>query len=207
MNAHAALLVIDAQNDFCANGALAVPDGDAIMPLTNRLATRFSTVVLTQDWHPPGHISFAVGHPGKAPFETITLPHGEQVLWPTHCVQGTRGAALHHDIDIPQANLIIRKGCNPGIDSYSAFLEADRTTKTGLDGYFSSRGITDLYLCCLATDFCVAWSAEDARRFGFNATIIEDACRAIDLNKSLSLAWDRLAAAGVDRAHSTAWEA
>jgi nicotinamidase/pyrazinamidase len=207
MNAHTALLVIDAQNDFCTGGALSVPDGDAIMSVINHLASRFGTVVLTQDWHPPGHISFAAGHTGKSPFETITLPYGEQVLWPTHCVQGTTGAAFHPDLDIPQANLIIRKGCNPGIDSYSAFLEADRTTKTGLDGYFSSRGITDLYLCGLATDFCVAWSAEDARHFGFNATVIEDACRAIDLNNSLSLAWDRLTAAGVARAQSAGWEA
>lgn len=207
MNAHTALLVIDAQNDFCTGGALAVPDGDAIMPLINRLATRFATVVLTQDWHPAGHVSFAAGHPGKSPFETITLPYGEQVLWPTHCVQGTPGAALHPNLDIPQANLIIRKGCNPVIDSYSAFLEADRTTKTGLDGYFSSRGITDLYLCGLATDFCVAWSAEDARRFGFKATIIEDACRAIDLNGSLAAASARLAQCGVNRVHSSALHA
>ena len=171
-------------------------------PLINRLAAKFATVVLTQDWHPPAHISFAASHPGKQPFQTIALPYGEQVLWPTHCVQTTPGAALHPDLAIPHAGLILRKGLHRHIDSYSAFLEADRTTKTGLDGYFSSRGITELYLCGLATDYCVAWSAEDARRFGFKTTVIEDACRAIDLNASLAAAWSRLQAAGVTRAHS-----
>ena len=204
MQNNAALLVIDVQNDFCPGGALAVPEGAAIIPLINRLAAKFSTVVLTQDWHPPRHISFAASHPGRQPFETTTLPYGEQVLWPTHCVQTTPGAALHPDLAIPHAGLILRKGLHPNIDSYSAFLEADRTTKTGLDGYFSSRGITELYLCGLATDYCVAWSAEDARRFGFKTTIIEDACRAIDLNASLAAAWSRLQAAGVTRAHSAA---
>ena len=202
MQNQAALLVIDVQNDFCPGGALAVPDGGAIIPLINRLAAKFATVVLTQDWHPPAHISFAASHPGKQPFQTIALPYGEQVLWPTHCVQTTPGAALHPDLAIPHAGLILRKGLHPNIDSYSAFLEADRTTKTGLDGYFSSRGITELYLCGLATDYCVAWSAEDARRFGFKTTVIEDACRAIDLNASLAAAWSRLQAAGVTRAHS-----
>ncbi len=204
MQNQAALLVIDVQNDFCPGGALAVPDGGAIIPLINRLAAKFATVVLTQDWHPPAHISFAASHPGKQPFQTIALPYGEQVLWPTHCVQTTPGAALHPDLAIPHAGLILRKGLHPNIDSYSAFLEADRTTKTGLDGYFSSRGITELYLCGLATDYCVAWSAEDARRFGFKTTVIEDACRAIDLNASLTAAWSRLQAAGVTRAHSAA---
>ncbi len=204
MQNQAALLIIDVQNDFCPGGALAVPDGGAIIPLINRLAAKFATVVLTQDWHPPAHISFAASHPGKQPFQTIALPYGEQVLWPTHCVQTTPGAALHPDLAIPHAGLILRKGLHPNIDSYSAFLEADRTTKTGLDGYFSSRGITELYLCGLATDYCVAWSAEDARRFGFKTTVIEDACRAIDLNASLTAAWSRLQAAGVTRAHSAA---
>ena len=204
MQNQAALLVIDVQNDFCPGGALAVPDGGAIIPLINRLAAKFATVVLTQDWHPPAHISFAASHPGKQPFQTIALPYGEQVLWPTHCVQTTPGAALHPDLAIPHAGLILRKGLHPNIDSYSAFMEADRTTKTGLDGYFSSRGITELYLCGLATDYCVAWSAEDARRFGFKTTVIEDACRAIDLNASLTAAWSRLQAAGVTRAHSAA---
>ncbi len=203
MQKHAALLVIDVQPDFCPGGALAVPDGDAIIPLINRLAPRFETVILTQDWHPADHISFAASHPGKQPFEMIELPYGPQVLWPSHCVMGTPGAALHPALDIPHARMILRKGGNRLVDSYSAFLEADRASKTGLDGYLRSLGITDLYLCGLATDFCVAWSAEDARAFGFNATIIEDACRAIDLNGSLGAAWARLAAAGVARISST----
>ena len=203
MQKHAALLVIDVQPDFCPGGALAVPDGDAIIPLINRLAPRFETVILTQDWHPADHISFAASHPGKQPFEMIELPYGPQVLWPSHCVMGTPGAALHPALDIPHARMILRKGGNRLVDSYSAFLEADRASKTGLDGYLRSLGITDLYLCGLATDFCVAWSAEDARAFGFNATIIEDACRAIDLNGSLDAAWARLAAAGVARISST----
>jgi nicotinamidase/pyrazinamidase len=204
MNAHSALLVIDAQNDFCPGGALAVANGDAIMALVSRIAERFETVVLTQDWHPADHISFAAGHSGKMPFDLIDLPYGPQVLWPTHCVQATPGAALHPELDIPHARLIIRKGANRLVDSYSAFLEADRTTKTGLDGYFTSLGISHVYVCGLATDFCVAWSAEDAAAFGFRATVIEDACRAIDLNGSLALAWDRLAAAGVARMNSAA---
>jgi nicotinamidase/pyrazinamidase len=172
------------------------------MPLVNRIARKFETVVITQDWHPADHISFAAGHEGHAPFDVIDLPYGKQVLWPTHCVQATPGAALHPDLAIPHASLIIRKGSHRSVDSYSAFLEADRATKTGLDGYFASRGITDIYLCGLATDFCVAWSAEDAVQFGFRATVIEDACRAIDLNNSLAPAWERLAAAGVTKAGS-----
>jgi len=204
MNKHTALLVIDVQNDFCPGGALAVEHGDAIIPLINTIAPRFETVVITQDWHPANHISFAAQHRDRAPFETITLPYGEQTLWPTHCVQGTEGAALSRHLDILNASLILRKGSNQYIDSYSAFLEADRITNTGLNGYFSARGITDIYLCGLATDYCVAWSAEDARAFGFKATIIEDACRAIDLNNSLADAWTRLTAAGVARASTTA---
>jgi nicotinamidase/pyrazinamidase len=200
MKSNAALLVIDVQNDFCPGGALAVADGDAIIPLINELAQKFSTVVLTQDWHPAGHISFAAQHERRAPFETITLPYGPQTLWPTHCVMSTAGAAFHKNLTIPHASAIIRKGSNAGIDSYSAFLEADRTTKTGLDGYLTSRGITDIFCVGLATDYCVAWSAEDAAAFGFKATIIENACRAIDLNGSLGAAWTRLIAAGVARA-------
>jgi nicotinamidase/pyrazinamidase len=199
MHKHSALLVIDVQPDFCPGGPLAVPGGDEILPLINRLALKFETVVLTQDWHPADHISFAANHPGRAPFETTTLPYGEQVLWPTHCVMATEGAALHPGLTIPHAALILRKGSHRDVDSYSAFLEADRTTKTGLDGYLRARGINHVYLCGLATDFCVAWSAEDARHSGFGATIIEDACRAIDLNGSLAQAWDRLTAAGVSR--------
>jgi nicotinamidase/pyrazinamidase len=199
----AALLVIDVQNDFCPGGALAVEHGDAIIPLINILARRFATVVITQDWHPANHVSFAAQHEGKTAFESIALPYGEQTLWPTHCVMATPGAALHKSLDIPHAAAIIRKGSNPQIDSYSAFLEADRETKTGLDGYLSSRGITNVFCVGLATDYCVAWSAEDARKFGFSATIIEDACRAIDLNGSLAAAWSRLAQAGVTRTAST----
>ena len=204
MQNNAALLVIDVQNDFCTGGALAVPDGDAIVPLINRLAAKFATVGITQDWHPANHISFAANHPGRQPFETTSLPYGEQVLWPTHCVMASHGAALHPNLTIPHASLILRKGLHRQVDSYSAFLEADRTTKTGLDGYLTSRGITALYLCGLATDNCVAWSAEDARTFGFKTTVIEDACRAIDLNGSLAAAWARMGAAGAARAHSAA---
>jgi nicotinamidase/pyrazinamidase len=199
MKSNAALLVIDVQNDFCPGGALAVADGAAIIPVINDLAQKFCTVVLTQDWHPADHISFAAEHEGRAPFETVTLDYGSQTLWPTHCVMSTAGAAFHKDLAIPHASAIIRKGSNSGIDSYSAFLEADRATKTGLDGYLSSRGITEIYCVGLATDYCVAWSAEDAAAFGFKATILEDACRAIDLDGSLAAAWKRLEAAGVMR--------
>jgi nicotinamidase/pyrazinamidase len=204
MNTSSALLVIDVQNDFCPGGALAVADGDGIVPLINRLAQKFETVVLTQDWHPVNHISFAAEHQGKAPFEQIALPYGAQTLWPTHCVMATLGAELHPELDVPHASLILRKGSHREIDSYSAFLEADRMTKTGLDGYLRARGIIDVYLCGLATDFCVAWSAEDAATFGFNATLIEDACRAIDLNGSLAAAFGRLDRAGVTRTSGTA---
>ena len=198
-----ALIIIDAQYGFMPGGGLAVADGDAIVPVINRIAPRFANVVLTQDWHPADHISFAANHPGRAPFETITLPYGEQVLWPTHCVQGTRDAALHDDLRVPQAQLIIRKGFHRDVDSYSAFMEADRRTSTGLAAYLKARGITKLYLCGLATDYCVAWSAQDARAAGFEATVIEDACRAIDLNGSLARAWADMAAAGVGRVQST----
>ena len=198
-----ALIIIDAQYGFMPGGGLAVADGDAIVPVINRIAPRFANVVLTQDWHPADHISFAANHPGRAPFETITLPYGEQVLWPTHCVQGTRDAALHDDLRVPQAQLIIRKGFHRDVDSYSAFMEADRRTSTGLAAYLKARGISKLYLCGLATDYCVAWSALDARAAGFEATVIEDACRAIDLNGSLEKAWADMAAAGVGRVQST----
>jgi nicotinamidase/pyrazinamidase len=204
MNKSSALLVTDVQNDFCPGGALAVAHGDTIVPLINRLARKFETVVLTQDWHPADHISFARHHPGKAVFEKITLPYGEQTLWPSHAVMGSAGAELHAGLNIPHASLILRKGSHRMVDSYSAFLEADRETKTGLDGYLASRGITDVYLCGLATDFCVAWSAEDAVHFGFKAIIIEDACRAIDIDNSLADAYARFSKAGVVRASSTA---
>ena len=197
------LIIVDAQYGFMPGGGLAVADGDAVVPVINRIAPRFANVVLTQDWHPADHISFAANHPGRAPFETITLPYGEQVLWPTHCVQGTRDAALHDDLRVPQAQLIIRKGFHRDVDSYSAFMEADRRTSTGLAAYLKARGISKLYLCGLATDYCVAWSAQDARAAGFEATVIEDACRAIDLNGSLARAWADMAAAGVGRVQST----
>jgi nicotinamidase/pyrazinamidase len=178
-------------------GALAVQRGDEIVPLANRLGARFANVVLAQDWHPPDHISFASAHPGRRPFETIRLPYGEQVLWPPHCVQGTHGAALHAELDITHVQLVIRKGHHREIDSYSAFLEADRKTTTGLAGYLRERGLTDLYVCGLATDFCVAWTALDGRAAGFDVTVIEDACRAIDLQGSCAKAWQEMTRAGV----------
>ena len=204
MHKRAALLVVDIQPDFCAGGPLAVPGGADIIPLINPLAQKFETVVLTQDWHPADHISFAANHPGRKPFETILLPDGEQVLWPTHCVMDTSGAALHPDLHIPHAILVQRKGSHQHVDSYSAFLEADRTTTTGLEAYLHALDIKHIYICGLATDFCVTWSAEDARRAGFAVTVIEDTCRAIDLNGSLAAAWDKLAQAGVSRTTSSA---
>ena len=192
-----ALLVIDVQNDFCPGGALAVPEGDAILPLVSRLARRFDHVLLTQDWHPPGHRSFASSHAGRRPFEAIRLDYGEQVLWPDHCVQGTQGAAFHPQLDLPQAELVLRKGFRSEIDSYSAFYENDRRTRTGLAGYLRDRGLRRLFLVGLATDFCVAWSALDGRREGFETVVIEDACRAIDLDGSLDRARAAMREAGV----------
>jgi nicotinamidase/pyrazinamidase len=197
------LAVIDVQNCFVPGGTLPVPDGDKIIPIINRLAPAFRHVVITQDWHTPGHISFASTHPGKKPFETVQLPYGTQVLWPDHCIQGTPDADLHKDLKIPHAALIIRKGYRPHVDSYSAFLEADRKTPTGLAGYLNERGLKNVYFVGLATDFCVAWSALDARRAGFAATVIEDATRAIDTNDSLAKAWSDMTAAGVARITSS----
>jgi nicotinamidase/pyrazinamidase len=191
------LLVVDVQNDFCPDGALAVPGGDAIVPLVNRLMDRFAHVVLTQDWHTPGHSSFASAHPGKRPYETVEASYGPQILWPDHCVQGTAGAAFHRDLEADRAELIIRKGFHPAIDSYSTFYENDHATSTGLSGYLRERGFTRVFLCGLATDFCVHWSALDARREGFGVTVLEDACRAIDLEGSLAAARAAMAAAGV----------
>lgn len=202
MQADEALLVVDLQMSFMPDGALAVPRGDEVVPLANALAQRFRNVVLTQDWHPAGHISFASSHPGKQPFETIRLPYGEQILWPDHCVQGTYGASLHAELDIPHAQLVLRKGWDPAVDSYSAFVEADRRTPTGLEGYLKTRGIARVYVCGLATDFCVSWTTQDARRLGFAAIVIEDACRAIDTQGSLAQAWAAMAAAGVQRTTS-----
>ncbi len=193
------LLVIDVQNDFMPGGALAVPHGDEVVPAINALASQFAHVVITQDWHPAAHVSFADNHPGRQPFETITLPYGEQVLWPTHCVQNTQGAALHADLYLPHAQAVVRKGYQTSVDSYSAFLEADRKTPTGLAGYMREKGVRRVHCVGLATDFCVAWSALDAKAAGFDACVIEHACRAIDLNGSLAAAWAALAAAGVSR--------
>lgn len=197
------LLVIDVQNCFTPGGSLAVKEGDQIIPLINRLATSFEHVVLTQDWHTPGHVSFASSHPGKKPFETTQLPYGTQVLWPDHCVQGTPGADLHKDLRIPHAELIIRKGYRKHMDSYSAFYEADGKTPTGLTGYLKDRGLNQVFLVGLATDFCVAWSAMDARKAGFGALVIEDACRGIDADGSLAKAWKDMLGAGVKRIKSS----
>lgn len=187
-NSTEVLIVIDVQNDFCAGGALAVADGDAVVPAVNRLARRFAHVLLTQDWHPPGHRSFASAHGGLKPFESTLMPYGEQTLWPDHCVQETAGAAFHPGLDIPHAELVLRKGYRPEIDSYSAFFENDRATPTGLSGYLRERGLSHVYLCGLATDFCVNYSALDGRRLGFDVTVIEAACRGIDLAGSLAAA-------------------
>jgi nicotinamidase/pyrazinamidase len=194
------LLAVDLQNDFMPGGALAVPAGDEVVPGINALARRFANIVLTQDWHPPRHISFASSHPGRQPFERIRLPYGEQILWPDHCVQGTSGAALHSDVAIPHAQLVVRKGYHPGVDSYSAFVEADGKHSTGLAGYLRERGIRRVFLCGLATDFCVAWSAVDGRKAGFAVIVVEDACRAIDTGGSLATAWQNMREAGVERA-------
>ncbi|MDR6924134.1 bifunctional nicotinamidase/pyrazinamidase [Pseudomonas sp. BE134] len=197
IDSRTALLIIDVQNDFIPAGQLPVPEGDLIVPLINRLGGHFKQVIIAQDWHPPGHASFASSHPGYKPYDVIQLPYGAQTLWPGHCVRATAGAELHKDLDLPHAQMIIRKGCNPDIDSYSAFLEADRTTTTGLAGYLKERGIDTVYLVGLALDFCVMFSALDARAAGFNAFVVMDACRAIDLEGSLAAAIDRMQVAGV----------
>jgi nicotinamidase/pyrazinamidase len=199
-----ALIVVDVQNCFVPGGSLAVPRGDEVVPVINRLAKAFRLVVLTQDWHTPGHSSFASSHPGRNPFDVVKMPYGNQVLWPDHCVQGTEGAALHKDLAVPHAQLVIRKGYNPAVDSYSAFMEADRKTKTGLDAWLKAKGVKRVFCCGLATDFCVAWTAQDARKLGFQAVVIEDACRAIDLNGSLAKAWEAMRKAGVARLQSAA---
>ncbi|RPH44947.1 MAG: bifunctional nicotinamidase/pyrazinamidase [Burkholderiales bacterium] len=194
---HDLLLVIDVQNDFCPGGALAVADGDAVVPVIAAAMPRFAHVALTQDWHPAGHRSFASAHPGRAAYDSVQCAYGAQTLWPDHCVQGTRGAAFHPALDLTRAQLVIRKGFRPSIDSYSAFFENDRSTPTGLAGYLRERGIRRVVLCGLATDFCVAYSAIDARRQGFEATVMLDACRAIDLEGSLAASLDAMRAAGV----------
>jgi nicotinamidase/pyrazinamidase len=198
-----ALLVIDVQNCFLPGGSLAVKDGDQVVPVINRLAKGFSNVVMTQDWHTPGHVSFASAHAGKKPFETIDLAYGKQVLWPDHCVQGTDGASLSKDLSIPQAELIVRKGYHKDTDSYSAFTEADGKTTTGLAAWLKARKLQRLFIAGLATDFCVAWTALDARKAGFDAYVIEDACRGIDTQGSLAKAWADMAKAGVKRIQSS----
>ncbi|MGH7553978.1 MAG: nicotinamidase [Longimicrobiales bacterium] len=196
------LVVTDVQNCFLPGGTLPVPDGDKIVPIINRLAPLFRNVVMTQDWHTPGHTSFASSHPGKKPFETIQLAYGTQVLWPDHCIQGTPDADIAKELRVPHAQLVIRKGYRQHVDSYSAFLEADRQTKTGLTGYLNERGLQNVYFVGLATDFCVAWSALDAKRAGLDAVVIEDATRGIDAGGSLARAWADMTAAGVKRIQS-----
>ena len=191
------LLVIDVQNDFCPGGALAVSVGDQVIAPILQIAPRFDHIVLTQDWHSANHTSFASAHPGKQPFESIDMPYGPQTLWPDHCVQGSKGAELHPALHLPRAELILRKGFRPQIDSYSAFFENDRTTPTGLAGYLRERGLTRVFLCGLAYDYCVGYSALDARRLGFDAVILQDACRAIDLNGSVARIETEFAAADV----------
>lgn len=193
------LVVVDVQNDFCPGGALAVPDGGAVVPPINRLAETFPHVIATQDWHPVGHRSFASAHPGKKPFDTVELSYGVQALWPDHCVQNTRGADFHPALRLPRCELILRKGFREGIDSYSAFFENDRATPTGLEGYLRGRGFRRIFFAGLATDYCVFYSAIDARRAGFETFVAEDACRGIDHNGSLAAAWIEMANAGVRR--------
>ena len=201
-----ALIVVDVQVDFCVGGALAVPDGDAVVEPINRIAAFFPVVVLTQDWHTPGHASFASTY-GKAPFETVALAYGTQVLWPDHCVMASAGADFHPDLKMPNAQMIVRKGFHPGVDSYSAFLEADRVTPTGLAGYLDDRAVARVFVVGLATDFCVAWTALDARRAGFEVVVLEDACRAIDMAGSLEKSCSEMRAAGVILACSEALSA
>lgn len=193
------LLVVDIQNDFCPSGSLAVPRGEEVVPMVNRLATRFKHVVLTQDWHPPGHLSFASNHPGRKPYETIQVAYSAQILWPDHCVQGTLGAEFRKDLQIVHAELILRKGYHREIDSYSTFFENDRKTRTGLAGYLRERGFTRVFLAGLAFDFCVRYSAEDARREGFDVVVVEDACRGIDIDGSMLATRQTFSALGISR--------
>jgi nicotinamidase/pyrazinamidase len=197
-----ALLVVDVQNGFLPGGSLAVADGEQVVPIINKIAGSFANVVMTQDWHPVGHVSFASTHEGKKPFEMIDLAYGKQVLWPDHCVQATDSAALSQDLSIPHAGLVIRKGLHKNIDSYSAFTEADGKTTTGLAAYLKARGISCVFVTGLATDFCVAWTALDARKAGFETYVVEDACRGIDTQGSLARAWADMAEAGVKRVQS-----
>lgn len=193
------LIVVDVQNDFCPGGALAAAEGDQVLPVANRLIGRFASVVLTQDWHPADHRSFASAYPGRQAFDSVEFPYGSQTLWPDHCVQGSEGAAFHRDLRAEKAELVIRKGFCRDSDSYSAFAENDRRTRTGLAGYLRERGFRRLFLCGLATDFCVFYSALDGRGEGFEIFVVEDACHAIGLNGSLAAAWAQMAKAGVVR--------
>lgn len=202
-SAKSLLLVVDVQNCFLPGGSLAVKDGDQVIPVINKIAKSFENVVLTQDWHTPQHISFASSHPGKKPFDLIDLPYGKQILWPDHCVQGTAGAEIAKGLDIPKAQLIIRKGFHNEVDSYSTFLEADKKTETGLTGYLKERGLSDVFITGLATDFCVAWSAVDARRNGFTVYVVEDACRGIDTRGSMAKAWADMEKVGVKKIQSS----
>jgi nicotinamidase/pyrazinamidase len=201
--ASSALIVVDVQNCFLPGGSLAVKEGDQVIPVINRIAKGFENVVMTQDWHTPHHISFASTHEGKKPFEMIKLAYGNQVLWPDHCVQGTEGAQIAKDINIPHAELVIRKGYHNEVDSYSAFLEADKETRTGLGGYLKERGIDTVFITGLATDFCVAWTAVDARHAGLTVYVVEDACRGIDVGGSLAKAWTDMNEAGVKKIQSS----
>lgn len=198
-----ALLVIDIQNDFCPGGALAVPNGDSIIPTVNQLIEKFDHIIQTQDWHPEGHHSFASSHANKNPYDSIELDYGTQVLWPNHCIQGTKGAEFHPDLNTLKTQVIIRKGFRKEIDSYSTFFENDQKTSTGLTGYLKQRGITELYAVGLATDFCVKWSVLDGINEGFSMHIIKDAVQGIDLNGSLDEAWDEMNIAGVNITSST----
>ena len=191
------LLIVDVQNDFCPGGALAVPDGDAIVPAVNLLARSFTHVILTQDWHLPGHASFASSHPGRRPFDAIEVSYGTQILWPDHCVQGSQGASFHPELDVPHAELVVRKGFRSAIDSYSAFRENDRLTPTGLAGYLRERGLERITMCGLATDFCVAFSAIDGREAGFAVAVVTSVCRGIDIDGSLAQAVRSMSEAGV----------
>jgi nicotinamidase/pyrazinamidase len=202
LSRHDILVIVDAQNDFCSGGALGVPQGEAIVPVANRIARHFAHVLATQDWHPPGHLSFASSHDGKQPFERIEAVYGGQTLWPDHCIQGTKGAEFHRDLDLRRVELVVRKGFRPEIDSYSAFFENDRRTPTGLAGYLREREFRRVFLAGLATDYCVHYSALDARRVGFDVVVVEDACRAIDLEGSLARAFSEMNEAGVRRAWS-----
>ena len=202
-DAASVLIAVDVQNCFVTGGTLPVAKGEEVVPVINRIAAAFQNIVVTQDWHTAGHASFASSYPGKKPFETTTLKYGTQVLWPDHCVQGSDDAALHKDLKLPTAQLIIRKGFHKDVDSYSAFEEADRKTVTGLSGFLKARGIKTVFVTGLATDFCVAWTALDARKAGFAVYVVEDACRGIDLNGSVAKAWKDMTAAGVKRIQSS----